>query len=111
MRFCWPEDKVFHRLVLDVERDCCDNCGRRLHIGDHRIRYLYTLEHPLERCCRLAPCSDPACPSRPHSLSAAAELFGTTGGQVYASPDGGDNWSAVVRDLPPVYSVEVQTLP
>ena len=74
MRFCWPEDTVFHRLVLDVERDCCDNCGRRLHIGDHRIRHLYTLEHPLELCCRLAPCSDPACPSRPHTLSPASEL-------------------------------------
>ena len=36
--------------------------------------------------------------------------FGTTGGQVYASPDGGDHWTAIVRDLPPVLSVEVQTL-
>jgi photosystem II stability/assembly factor-like uncharacterized protein len=36
--------------------------------------------------------------------------FGTTGGQVYASPDSGDTWSAIVRDLPPVLSVEVQTL-
>ena len=36
--------------------------------------------------------------------------FGTTGGQVYASADAGDNWSAIVRDLPPVLSVEVQTL-
>jgi photosystem II stability/assembly factor-like uncharacterized protein len=37
--------------------------------------------------------------------------FGTTGGQVYASPDGGDTWSAIVRDLPSVVSVEAQTLP
>jgi photosystem II stability/assembly factor-like uncharacterized protein len=36
---------------------------------------------------------------------------GTTGGQVYASADSGDTWTAVVRDLPPVLSVEVQTLP
>jgi photosystem II stability/assembly factor-like uncharacterized protein len=36
--------------------------------------------------------------------------FGTTGGQVYCSPDGGDTWRAIVRDLPPVLSVEVQTL-
>ena len=36
--------------------------------------------------------------------------FGTTGGQVYVSPDGGENWSAIVRDLPAVLSVEVQTL-
>ena len=36
--------------------------------------------------------------------------FGTTGGQVYMSPDGGDHWSSIVRDLPAVLSVEVQTL-
>ncbi|HKD84806.1 MAG TPA: sialidase family protein [Terriglobales bacterium] len=36
--------------------------------------------------------------------------FGTTGGQVYLSPDAGDNWSPIVRDLPAVLSVEVQTL-
>jgi photosystem II stability/assembly factor-like uncharacterized protein len=37
--------------------------------------------------------------------------FGTSGGQVYCSPDGGDTWDAIVRDLPAVLSVEVQTLP
>ena len=36
--------------------------------------------------------------------------FGTTGGQVYASNDAGDHWEAIVRDLPAVLSVEVQTL-
>jgi photosystem II stability/assembly factor-like uncharacterized protein len=36
--------------------------------------------------------------------------FGTTGGQVYSSADGGDTWTAVVHDLPPVLSVEAQTL-
>jgi photosystem II stability/assembly factor-like uncharacterized protein len=36
--------------------------------------------------------------------------FGTTGGQVYCSPDGGDNWRTVVHNLPAVLSVEVQTL-
>ncbi|HZT76202.1 MAG TPA: sialidase family protein [Vicinamibacterales bacterium] len=37
--------------------------------------------------------------------------FGTTGGQVYASADGGNRWNAIVHDLPAVLSVEVQTLP
>ena len=36
--------------------------------------------------------------------------FGTTGGQVYASSDSGDTWEPIVRDLPAVLSVEVQTL-
>ena len=45
------------------------------------------------------------------SLDSCCIYFGTTGGQVYASADAGDNWSAIVRDLPAVLSVEVQTLP
>ncbi|HVB45906.1 MAG TPA: sialidase family protein [Streptosporangiaceae bacterium] len=45
------------------------------------------------------------------SLDECGVYFGTTGGQVYASADGGDHWSAIVRDLPAVLSVEVQTLP
>jgi photosystem II stability/assembly factor-like uncharacterized protein len=45
------------------------------------------------------------------SLPDCGVYFGTSGGQVYCSPDGGDHWSAIVRDLPPVVSVEVQTLP
>lgn len=44
------------------------------------------------------------------SLDSAGIYFGTTGGQVYCSPDGGDHWAPIVRDLPPVVSVEVQTL-
>jgi photosystem II stability/assembly factor-like uncharacterized protein len=36
--------------------------------------------------------------------------FGTAGGQVYASSDAGDSWAPIVRDLPAVLSVEVQTL-
>ncbi|MGE5142319.1 MAG: WD40/YVTN/BNR-like repeat-containing protein, partial [Acidobacteriota bacterium] len=44
------------------------------------------------------------------ALDACGIYFGTTGGQVYVSPDGGDSWSAIVHDLPPVLSVEVQTL-
>ena len=45
------------------------------------------------------------------SLDSCGIYFGTTGGQVYISPDGGDTWKAIVRDLPAVLSVEVQTLP
>jgi len=44
------------------------------------------------------------------SLDKCGIYFGTTGGQVYCSPDSGDTWAPVVRDLPAVYSVEVQTL-
>jgi len=45
------------------------------------------------------------------SLDECGVYFGTTGGQVYASADAGDHWAPIVRDLPAVLSVEVQTLP
>jgi len=45
------------------------------------------------------------------SLDDCGIYFGTTGGQVYASADAGDTWAPIVRDLPAVLSVEVQTLP
>src|ERR671937_766453 len=45
------------------------------------------------------------------SLDDCGVYFGTTGGQVYCSPDRGDRWMPIVRDLPAVLSVEVQTLP
>lgn len=45
------------------------------------------------------------------SFDSCGLYFGTTGGQIYASADSGDHWEAIVRDLPAVLSVEVQTLP
>jgi photosystem II stability/assembly factor-like uncharacterized protein len=44
------------------------------------------------------------------SLDACGIYFGTSAGQVYASADAGDTWTDIVRDLPAVLSVEVQTL-
>jgi hypothetical protein len=44
------------------------------------------------------------------SLDSCGIYFGTTGGQVYCSADSGDHWIPIARDLPPVLSVEVQTL-
>lgn len=44
------------------------------------------------------------------TLDSCGVYFGTTGGQVYGSADAGDTWNTIVRDLPAVLSVEVQTL-
>jgi photosystem II stability/assembly factor-like uncharacterized protein len=44
------------------------------------------------------------------TLDSCGIYFGTTGGQVYVSADSGDSWTPIVRDLPAVLSVEVQTL-
>jgi len=43
------------------------------------------------------------------SLDSCGIYFGTTGGQVYGSADAGNTWAPIVRDLPAVLSVEVQT--
>jgi photosystem II stability/assembly factor-like uncharacterized protein len=45
------------------------------------------------------------------TLEPCGVYFGTSGGQVYASADDGDSWQPIVRDLPAVLSIEVQTLP
>jgi photosystem II stability/assembly factor-like uncharacterized protein len=45
------------------------------------------------------------------TLDKCGVYFGTTGGQVYASADAGDNWTPIAEHLPAVLSVEVQTLP
>ncbi|MGC4889669.1 WD40/YVTN/BNR-like repeat-containing protein [Micromonospora sp. DT227] len=45
------------------------------------------------------------------TLDECGIYFGTSGGQVYHSADAGDSWAPIVRDLPPVLSVEVQVLP
>lgn len=45
------------------------------------------------------------------TMESCGVYFGTTGGQVYASPDSGDSWLAIAEHLPPVLSVEAQTLP
>jgi photosystem II stability/assembly factor-like uncharacterized protein len=44
------------------------------------------------------------------TLDSCGIYFGTTGGQVYASNNSGDTWAPILRDLPAVTSVEVQTL-
>jgi photosystem II stability/assembly factor-like uncharacterized protein len=45
------------------------------------------------------------------TLDPGGIYFGTTGGQVYGSSDGGNTWAPIVRDLPAVLSVETQVLP
>ena len=74
MRFRWPQDTVFRRVVLDVEQTCCGCCSGPLHVCSHRLHRIYTLQGPLELCCRLKHCADPTCPSRSSTLSPRAEL-------------------------------------
>ena len=45
------------------------------------------------------------------SLDKCGVYFGTTGGQVYGSANAGNSWAPIAEYLPPVLSVEAQTLP
>jgi hypothetical protein len=45
------------------------------------------------------------------TLDPCGIYFGTTGGQVYGSADGGNRWTTIVNSLPAVLSVEAQVLP
>ncbi len=44
------------------------------------------------------------------TLNPCGIYFGTTGGQVYASADNGDSWTAIASHLPAVVSVEAQVI-
>jgi hypothetical protein len=74
MRFRWPEGTVFRQVPLDVEQVCCDCCGGLLHVHEKRHHRIYSLLGPLELCCRLKRCANPACSTRPATLSPSAEL-------------------------------------
>jgi hypothetical protein len=74
MRFHWPQGTVFRRVLLNVEQRRCDDCAASLHVCCHRLHRVYTLQGPTELCCRLKHCADPACPSRPGTLSPPTEL-------------------------------------
>jgi hypothetical protein len=73
MRFRWPKDTEFRRLVLDVEQGSCGECGHTLRLCDHRIHRIYTLAGPVELCCRLTRCPGPSCPSRARTFSPEVE--------------------------------------
>ena len=45
------------------------------------------------------------------TLDSCGVYFGTTGGNLYGSSDGGDSWKVIANSLPKILSVEAQTLP
>jgi hypothetical protein len=73
MRFRWPKDTAFSRLVLEVEDRDCPACGRRMSICDHRHHPIFTLQGPTDLVCKLVHCPDATCTSRPRTFSPLAE--------------------------------------
>ncbi len=73
MRYRWPEDTQFTRVVLSVEQEVCSVCQRHLHVCDHRFHPILSLQGPLQLVCKLAHCPDSGCPAHRHTLSPLAE--------------------------------------
>ena len=80
MRFRWPADTVFNRLILEVEPDSCSTCGHYLHVCDHRPHRIFTMQGPVELLCKLAHCPSERCAAHTKTLSPYAELLVTLPG-------------------------------
>ena len=59
----WPKDLAWTQVVLEVEDPWCGECGRRMHMCDHRHHRIYTLAGPRHLVCKLVQCPDPDCPN------------------------------------------------
>ena len=59
----WPKDLVWTEVVLEVENPWCGECGRRMHVRDHRQHRIYSLEGPLHLVCKLTQCTALTCPN------------------------------------------------
>ena len=73
MAFTWPTDLEFTPWELDVIDRDCPFCGRMMHICDHRVRRLSTLDGPVELICKLNHCPDRNCPGHAKTKSPEQE--------------------------------------
>ena len=69
----WMEGTEFVRVVLDVEDRACRQCGRKMHVCDHRRHSMFTLEGPRQVVCRLVKCPDRSCPGHHRTVSPERE--------------------------------------
>lgn len=70
-----PKDVAWAEVVLEVEDRWCGKCGRRLHVGAHRRRRVFTFDGPRVLICKLARCPDCACPNHGHMVSPEGEAI------------------------------------
>ncbi len=88
-RTVWPRTSIEGRPAVYLTRDGGES-WRRLDRGLPRSQAWFTV-------LRQAMCTDAH--SRP------GVYFGTTGGEVWASTNGGERWRCLARHLPEIYSV------
>lgn len=73
MRYCWPENTKFEKIVLIPEFRKCPFCKEKLHICDHRDRKIFTLQGPKHIFCHLTHCVNPDCSGKGTTYSPPSE--------------------------------------
>jgi hypothetical protein len=58
-----PKDLAWTEVVLEVEGQWCGECGRRMHVRDHRQHRIFSLKGPLHLVCKLVQCTHSSCPN------------------------------------------------
>ena len=89
MRYCWPENTEFEKIVLFPEFRECPICNKYLHICSHRDRKLFTLQGAKHVFCHLTHCVNPDCSGKaitysPPSEQALAMPYWLIGWDVFA---------------------------
>src|SRR5664279_5733752 len=74
MPYKGPVDTDFALWELDVLDRNCPVCGRMMHICDHRLRRIHTLDGPVQLVCKLNHCPDRACPGHARTKSPECEI-------------------------------------
>ena len=64
---------AFTDILLEVDAPVCCECGRRMHVRNHRHRRIYGLKGPLHLICKLVQCPDAACPNHHRTFSPERE--------------------------------------
>ena len=68
------QGSAVREVVLEREDPFCGECGRRMHVRNHRRRRVYSLAGPLLLDCKLMHCPHPACPNHRRTFSPVQEL-------------------------------------
>jgi hypothetical protein len=69
-----PHGSTVAAVVLEPDDPLCGECGRRMHVRNHRRRRIYTLGGPVQLDCKLVQCPHPACPNHRRTFSPEEEL-------------------------------------
>ena len=69
-----PREAAIARTVFESEVTACSECGRRMHVRNHRRRRIYRLSGPVLLDCKLVQCPNSACPNHHRTFSPAQEL-------------------------------------